>query len=293
MTMPPKFILITAAKNEAGYIGETLASVTRQTVHPCAWYIMDDGSTDRTAEIVEEFAARYSFIRLQRAGSGERRNFGSQYKAIQAAFDLAKSSEFDFIGIHDADISPQQDNYFEALLQKLRENPKLGIAGGYIYERQGGEWRCRPGNSEDSVAGGIQMFRRECFERIGGYSPLPYGGADWLAQIDARVAGWESIAFPEFPMLHYRPTSSAGGRLRGQFHLGLMDGSFGAHPLFEAFKCARRVGVKPFVVAAAVRFSGYLWWNLSGRKPLIRPERVVFLRKTQLLKIRGLIPFLR
>ena len=137
------------------------------------------------------------------------------------------------------------------------------------------------------------MFRRTCFEQIGGYNPLPYGGADWLAQIDAGLAGWDSLAFPEFPVLHYRPTSSAGGRLRGQFQLGLMDGSFGAHPLFEALKCARRVGVKPLMIAAAVRFSGYSWWNLTGRKPLIQPEKVVFLRKSQLLKARKFIPFLR
>jgi glycosyltransferase involved in cell wall biosynthesis len=291
--MDPRFILITAAKNEEGYIGETLASIVRQTLHPVAWFIMDDGSTDRTAEIVEGFAARHPFIRLERAGSGERRNFGSQYKAIQAAYELAKNLEFDFVGIHDADISPQQDNYYVTLFNKFAENPKLGIGGGYVYERSAGEWLCRPGNSVDSVAGGIQMFRRPCFEKIGGYSPLPYGGADWLAQIDAAMAGWDWRAFPELPVLHYRPTSSAGGRLRGQFHLGLMDGSFGAHPLFEMFKCARRVGVKPWIIAACARFSGYCWWNITGRKPLIQPEKVVFLRKTQLRKIRGLVPFLR
>jgi glycosyltransferase involved in cell wall biosynthesis len=292
--MDHRFILITAAKNEEAYIGETLASVVRQTIHPSAWFIMDDGSTDKTAAIVEDFAARHPFIRLQRAGAGERRNFGAQYRAVQAAYELAKLLEFDFMGIHDADISPQQNNYYESLLRKFQDNPKLGIAGGYVYERNGeGEWRCRVDNSENSVAGGIQMFRRACFEQIGGYNPLPYGGADWLAQLDAVMAGWDSVAYPELPVLHYRPTSTAGGRLRGQFNSGLMDGSFGAHPLFEALKCARRVGVKPFMIAATVRFSGYVWWNISRRKPLIQPGKVVFLRKSQLLKIRSSVPFLR
>jgi glycosyltransferase involved in cell wall biosynthesis len=292
--MHRSFILITAAKNEEAYIGETLASVVRQTIHPIAWFIMDDGSTDRTAAIVEEFAARHPFIRLQRVGAGERRNFGAQYRAVQAAYELAKRLEFDFMGIHDADISPQQNNYYDLLLNKFQDMPRLGISGGYVYERnREGKWRGRPDNSENSVAGGIQMFRRACFEQIGGYNPLPYGGADWLAQLDAAMAGWESIAHPELPVLHYRPTSTAGGWMRGQFHLGLMDASFGSHPLFEAFKCARRVGIKPFVIASIVRFSGFAWWKMTGQKPLIQPGKVQFLRKTQLLKIRTSIPFLR
>src|SRR5580692_10596550 len=101
--MQNRYVLLTAAKNEEAYIGETIASVLRQTVHPVAWFIMDDGSTDRTAQIVEEQARLHPFIRLQSAGAREGRNFGSQYKAITAAFELARSLDFDFVGVHDAD----------------------------------------------------------------------------------------------------------------------------------------------------------------------------------------------
>ena len=87
--MDKKYILLTAAKNEEDYIGETIASVLRQTVRPVAWFIMDDGSSDRTAEVVESFARHHPFIRLQSAGSRSGRNFGSKDTAIRAAYEMA------------------------------------------------------------------------------------------------------------------------------------------------------------------------------------------------------------
>lgn len=283
--MQNQYILITAAKNEEAYVREAIESVLRQSVKPLAWFIMDDGSTDQTARIVAEFAAQHSFIRLNSAGAGQGRNFGSQYKAIQAAYELARHLDFDCVGVQDADIAPARADYYESMLQKLVENPRLGLVGGYIYERSKGTWKCRKGNSNDSVAGGIQLFRRACFERIGGYSPLFLGGSDWLAQLDVRMAGWDVAACTDFPVHHYRPTSSANGRLRGWFREGLLAGSFGSHPLFEVLKCARRSTFHPFVVGSMVRLAGYVWWKSNWRSPLIPPKTVAFLRRQQLGRI--------
>ena len=129
--MSQNYILLTAAKNEEAYIGQCIESVLRQTVRPRAWFIMDDGSSDRTATIVGEFAAKYPFIRLYSAGQGAGRNFGSQYKALSAAYSLARELEFGFVGVHDADIAPERSDYYEAMLGKFQDNPRLGIAGGY------------------------------------------------------------------------------------------------------------------------------------------------------------------
>ena len=284
--MPPRYILLTAAKNEEAYIGETIASVLRQTLRPVAWFIMDDGSTDRTAEVVGRFASEHPFIRLQSAGSRSGRNFGSKDTAIRAAYELAKPLDFDFVSVHDADIAPEQNDYYESILREFATNPRLGIAGGFIHERMNGVWRERKGNSEDSVAGGSQMFRRLCFEQAGGYTPLYYGGSDWLVQIEAKMAGWDILARRDLALLHYRPTSSAGGIWRGMFRAGLMDASFGSHPLFEFCKCCRRLNVKPYLLGSLVRFAGYLSWKLAGRKPSIAAEKAAFLRKEQLTKLK-------
>lgn len=286
-----RYILITAARNEEAYIGEAIQSVLRQTILPSAWFIVDDGSTDQTAAIVKQFAQEHPFIRLWSAESREGRNFGSQYKGIMAAFDLARSMEFDFLGVQDADIAFERNDYYEFILNQFRQNERLGIVGGFIHERVDGAWKPRKSNSEDSVAGGIQMFRRACFEQIGGYAPLYHGGSDWLAQIMAKKAGWETKACCELAVFHYRPSSSANGKWRGLFRMGQMDASFGSHPVFEVCKCCRRIGLNPFLIGSLVRLAGYLSWSLTGRKPCIPPESVDFLRREQVAKLKGALRF--
>lgn len=286
--MNDRYILLTAAKNEEEYIGKALESVARQTVLPLAWIIVDDGSTDRTAEVIRQFIPRCPFIRLESSSlRSARRSFGSKDKAINAAYALAKTLDFDYVGVQDADIAPERNDYYELIISHFRRRQSLGIAGGSIHERTNGIWRARKGNSADSVAGGIQMFRRTCYEQIGGYTPLDYGGEDWLSQLEAKMAGWETLACQDCAIFHYRPTSSAGGKLRGAFRAGLMDASFGSHPLFEIVKCGRRLTASPWLIGSGLRFTGYLWWRLCRRSSLIAPEKTAFLRKEQLAKLRS------
>lgn len=283
--METRFLLLTAAKNEEQYIEHAIRSVLRQSVHPLSWHIVDDGSTDRTAEIIRDYSEAHPFIRLVSGRPGQERSFGAQYRAINNAYGLAQALTFGFVGVQDADIAVERDDYYEQVLKEFSADERLGIAGGYIFERKHEHWQPRPANSPDSVAGGIQMFRRTCFDQIGGYSPLLFGGEDWLAQIDARREGWTARALPDLAAHHYRPTSSADGRIKGLFRLGMMDGSFGSHPLFEVFKCARRVREDPLVLGSAVRFGGYLWWWISRREPLLPVEKRVFLRDEQKNKL--------
>jgi glycosyltransferase involved in cell wall biosynthesis len=282
--MNARYILLTAAKNEEAYIEGVIASVLRQTVLPLAWFIMDDGSSDRTASIIERLAIEHPFIHLESSGSRGGRNFGSKDKAIMAAYRLSNSLDYDFVALVDADTVLEQDNYYESILEEFDRNPRLGVAGGLIYERVRGRWVPRPGNSEDSVSG-VAIFRRRCFDQIGGYTPMPYGGSDWLIQLDAKMAGWEIMTRPDLPILHCRPTSSAGGIWRGTFRAGLMDASFGSDPIFELFKCGRRIMHRPFFLGGFVRFCGFLWWKLTAREPLIATEKAIFLREEQRAKL--------
>ena len=288
--MSNRYVLLTAAKNEEEFIGEVIELVVRQTILPLAWFIIDDGSTDRTAEIVSSFAAKHPFIHLYSAGSDGGRNFGSQYKAIRAAYDMARPLEFEFVAIQDADLSPESREYYEVVLQEFRQRPRLGIAGGFVCERRRGVWEPRPDNAIDSVTGNA-VFRRTCFDEVGGFTPLAYGGSDTLIQLDARMAGWEVRTLPHLHMLHYRPTSSAGGIWRGRFREGLEDASMGSHPIFEFFRCSRRIAKRPFLLGSVVRFAGYVWWNLTKRSALLPPEKVAFLRKLQVEKMhRWMLP---
>lgn len=285
MTTTAEYVLLTAAKNEERYIASAVESVVGQTVHPVAWFIVDDGSTDHTARILERCAVDHPFIRCISGGSQGGRSFGSKDRAVNEAYALAQLLKFDFIGIQDADIAPESNTYYEQILTRFEARPRLGIAGGYIYERSARGWAAREGNSPDSVAGGIQMFRRQCYVEIGGYTPLHLGGEDWLAQIKARMSGWEVEAYPDLPVYHHRATSTAQGRWQGLFRLGMMDASFGSDPIFELLKCSRRIPHPPLVFGGLARFGGYLWWKLNRRAPVVCPDAVTYLRAEQRSKV--------
>lgn len=279
------YVLLTAAKDEEGCIAEVIERVLRQTVLPVAWIVIDDGSSDRTAAIVSDHASRHPFIRLHGSGTRDGRNFGSQYKALRAAYELARPLSFDLVAVQDADQAPGSPDYYERLLEAFAQDWTLGVASGMVYERAGGQWQYRASNARDATAGSA-VFRRACFEQIGGYSPLVHGGSDWLAQIDARMKGWTVRTLESLRILHYRPSSSAGGMWHGRFREGQMDASFGSHAGFELLKCARRALSRPYLLGALVRFCGYLWWRLSGRPPVLAPDQVAYLRREQAARLR-------
>src|SRR5437762_10665387 len=130
-----KYVLITSARNEEAFIAKTLDSVVCQTVLPERWVIVDDGSTDHTAEIVERYAARYPWIELLRLPQREYRNFAAKVHAFNAGFEKVHSLDFEAIGNLDADISFGPDQ-FEFLLEKLIEDPSLGVTGT-AYNEEG------------------------------------------------------------------------------------------------------------------------------------------------------------
>ena len=283
--MTKKYILLTAAKDEEANIRDVLNLVTRQTVKPVAWLIMDDGSSDRTPSIIESVANHHAYIKLQTSSARQGRNFGSQYKAIMAAYQLAKDLDFDFIGVQDADQAPEREDYYSLILKEFEKNENVGMASGFLYERYKGVWKCRQGNTTDAVTGGTAMFRRQAFEEIGGYKPLYYGGSDSLAQFEVERAGWDILTRPDLRIYHYRPTSSAGGIWRGLFRAGMEDASLGYHPVFEVARCLRRIKYRPLLAGGMVRLCGYAWWNARGMKPLVSQEIVRFIRKRQLAKL--------
>jgi poly-beta-1,6-N-acetyl-D-glucosamine synthase len=280
------YALVTAARNEQEYIGRCIESVLGQTVRPVEWVIASDGSTDRTDAIVSDYARNNHFIRLiRKERCRQQQGFASKVFALNMAATCLNVDDYQFIGNLDADITFQSD-YYRKVLDRFRENPKLGIAGGYIFEREGGAFKSRPANSTWSVAGGIQLFRRECYQAVGGLKPMPLGGEDWHAEIKARMDGWEVKAFPDIPAFHHKPSAGKRGLIKEAIREGAMDYSMGTHPLFEIVKCLRRVKQKPYGIFAAVRLYGFMRPCLM-RQPWTAPKEVVeFLRSEQLFKLR-------
>lgn len=281
------YALVTAAYNEEAFIERTIQSVILQSEQPQRWVIVSDASTDRTDEIVGQYSLQYSFIRLVRLGGDHPRNFAAQVHAINAGYAALGDICYDYVGNLDADIT-FEPTYYNRLLAKFDEAPSLGLAGGTIHEQYNGTFKSRKRNDPCSVPHAIQLFRRVCYEQIGGYRALPYGGPDTYAEVLARMKGWEVRMFPELPVYHHRYTASAGGFLRGRFRQGLADFSVGAHPLFEIVKCTSRVCERPFLLGSAVRLAGFLYSYCHREERQVPEEFVRYLRTEQMAKLRGL-----
>jgi biofilm PGA synthesis N-glycosyltransferase PgaC len=284
-----RYVLLTAAYNEEAYIGATIESVAAQTHLPERWVIVSDASKDRTDEIVRALAEKYPFICFVRNEKKHARNFGAQVMAIRRGFEGLGGVEYGFIGNLDADLTFAPD-YFERLLQKFDGDPKLGIGGGFIHERgSDGIFRSRTLNVETSIGHAVQMVRRECYEDIGGWVPMPYGGQDWQALVSAEMRGWSVRAFPDLPVHHHRPTGGGDRLFRNLFREGRMDYSVGSDPLFEIFKVGRRFRFKPFFVGSMVRLGGFLWGYWEQEERPVSPEFVAFLRTRQRAALRAFL----
>jgi len=275
------YVLITPARNEADFIELTIKSVLAQTVRPVRWVIVNDGSTDATAEIVSNYASVHSWIEMIQMPERQERHFGGKAHAVAAGRQRVAPLEFEVIGNLDADVSFEPD-YFEFLMTRFAENPKLGVAGtaflegnlSYNYEMVGIE----------HVSGMIQLFRRQCFEAIGGYSAVKTGGIDLMAVLTARTKGWETRTFTEKSFVHHR---SQGGALhtglRGRWYMGRKDYLLGNHPVWEFFRSFYQMQYRPYVIGGLLVLVSY-FWHLVRRVERTMPRELIELRQSDQMK---------
>jgi hypothetical protein len=144
--------------------------------------------------------------------------------------------------------------------------------------------------SPDSVAGAVQFFRRECFDEIGGYRPLRYGGIDAAAEIMTRMHGWEVATMFDAPVLHHRRVAADGrGIIKARFRQGRMFRALGYHPVFEVFRCMTRLRQRPYGIGALAELSGFVVAAATGDAPDLPGPVVSFLRREQLRKLKSLV----
>ena len=283
-----KYVLITPARNEEALIGKTLTSVCAQTSPPLRWVIVDDGSTDRTAEIVERYAKRFPWIELIRRPQHIERSFAAKVHAFNAGFERVRSLQFDVMGNQDADISFEPD-YMEFLMRKFSEDDKLGVAGTPFTEECGYDTAKDSFEGENYVAGGCQLFRYQCFTDVGGYLPNRAGGIDWIAVMTARMKGWKVRSFAEKRYQHHRTLGTAEkGVLRALFDYGERAYYLGGSPVWQAFRVAYRMTKRPILFGGLALLLGFFWAALRRVERPVTPELMRFHRQEQMKKLRAI-----
>jgi hypothetical protein len=278
-----RYVLITPARNEEAFIELTIQSVIRQTVLPSRWVIVSDGSTDRTDEVVSRYLPSHPWMRLVRMPERRDRHFAAKVMCFNRGLEEVAGDDFDIIGNLDADIS-FDEGYFEFLLGKFEADLSLGVAGTPFVEGTSTyDFRF---TAVEHVSGACQLFRRACFEGIGGYAQVKSGGIDWIAVTTARMKGWKTRTFLDKVCHHHRPMGTASaGRLKAQFRLGKQDYYLGGHPLWQVFRSCYQAARKPYVLSGVCLLAGYVWSWMSGVQRPVSDELVQFHRNEQMQRL--------
>ncbi|MGE5057546.1 MAG: glycosyltransferase family 2 protein [Acidobacteriota bacterium] len=279
-----RYVIVTPIRDEEKFIEATITSVRNQSVQPAEWIIVDDGSTDRTGEIIDHYAAQVPWIRVvHRSDRGFRKPGGGVMEAFYDGYRAIGCGNWDFIVKLDGDLS-LPENYFELCFAHFEQDPKLGIGGGDIYHDLGGAQRLEV-NPKFHVRGATKIYRRACWEAIDGLWKAP--GWDTIDEVKANMLGWKSYSFGELRITHHRMTGTAEGVLRDRIKHGVACYVSGYHPLFVLASCAKRLLQRPYVSGSAAICYGFVksYW---ARTPRVTDKRFIkYLRNQQLRRLCG------
>lgn len=237
------YSVVSPVKDEEALIGNTMESMISQSVPPLEWVIVDDGSSDRTPEIVERYASNYPWIRLKRLPASERVRGGHIVRLFYEGYASLRARDFAFIVKLDADLSFEPD-FFERALDCMNRNPGLGITSGISFIRKGTpgkETLVEEKSAEGHTLGACKVYRVKCLEEIGGLAEAM--GWDGIDEIKARMRGWAAWPVPGLKVVHLRPEGRAKGLFRSGLERGRGSYFMGYHPAFfalRALKCLIR-----------------------------------------------------
>jgi glycosyltransferase involved in cell wall biosynthesis len=283
------YALITPARNEEAFIEGTIQSMIKQTVLPVRWVIVNDGSTDGTAAKVRPYLTDHPWIMLVDLPVRKERHFAAKVKAFNVGMDKLQDLDFAVIGNLDGDVLLDED-HFKFLIDQFAKDPDLGVAGTIFREEDGYNSGRDSFEGESYVSGQCQIFRRECFQEIGGYKPNKGGGIDWMAVTEARRIGWKTRSFREKCFFHQRKLGTAErGRLASSFSYGKKDYCLGWHPLWEVFRVCWRMTRRPYLLDGAALGLGYLTAMVQRLERPVSRELMQFHRKEQMQKLRAIL----
>lgn len=285
-TTSGRILIITPAKDEAEYIQKTINSLEQQTHRPACWVIVNDGSSDETATLADEAAAKHDWIKVLHRPAGTKRRVGpGVIEAFYAGLETENVKDFDYVCKMDADIE-LKPRYFEKMMQHFADNPRLGTISGKCWVPMDGQLVLeRTGNQFSH--GVAKLFRRECFEEIGGFvREVMWDGIDCHR---CRMLGWEAASTEdlELRIIHLRLMGSSYKSVyHGRRRWGRGQYFMGSHPVYMLGITAYRMLERPYVIGGLCLLGGYFGSWLSRAKRYEDPQFHRYLHKWQFSELK-------
>ena len=276
-----RYCLVSPCRDEAEYMERTLETVTGQTEPPSLWVIVDDGSTDRTPEILRQWSARFDYIRVvTRPDRGARKVGPGVIDAFYSGYATISQRDFDFVCKLDLDLE-LPPRYFEILMDKMEANPRLGTCSGKPYMLLDGKLVSEKCGDENSV-GMTKFYRVQCFEEIDGFvREVMWDGIDGHR---CRMLGWVAASYdePDLRFVHLRPMgSSHKGLVTGRMRHGFGQYFMGTSPIYMTASALFRMTRPPVLIGGASMWWGYAKSMLQRAPRYDDPEFRRFLRRYQ------------
>jgi glycosyltransferase involved in cell wall biosynthesis len=276
------YYIVIPSHNEEKFISLTLQSLVEQTVLPKKIVVVNDNSTDKTADIVLAFAKEFAFISLVNKTSEAIHLPGSKViQAFQKGLETVDEN-YDFIVKADADlIFPI--HYFETVISHFKSDEQIGMVGGFAYIEKNGDWILENLTDKDHIRGAFKAYRKECFQQIGGLKPAM--GWDTVDELLCKYYNWKVVTDENLKVKHLKPTG-ANYNKTARFKQGEAFYSLGYGLIITAIaslKLAMRKG-KPLLF---IDYMNGFWKAKSAKKPLlVTAEQAKFIRNYRWKKMK-------
>lgn len=277
-----KYYIVIPAHNEEAFMALTLQSLVEQTVLPAKAVIVNDNSTDKTAEIVLAFAEKHPWISLVNKTSDAIHLPGSKViQAFQKGLETLDEN-YDLIVKADADlIFPPK--YFETIIQHFESDDQIGMVGGFAYIEKNGDWILENLTDKDHIRGAFKAYRKATFEQIGGLKPAM--GWDTVDELLCKFYHWKVVTVESLKVKHLKPTGANYNKTarykQGEAFYSLGYGFFITS--IASLKLAMRKG-KPLLFIDYIK--GF-WKAKSAKKPLlVNKEQAQFIRNYRWKKMK-------
>ena len=280
-----KYYIFIPTYNEQQFIALTLQSIVSQTILPKKVVVVNDNSTDKTAEVIAIFAKKYSFISLINNKSQAIHLPGS--KVIQAFQKGYKTldNDYDFVVKLDADLI-LPTNYFETIIKHFKSDEKIGMVGGFAYIEKNGRWILENLTDKDHIRGAFKAYRKKCFLEIGGLKPAM--GWDTVDELLCKFYGWKIKTDQSLKVKHLKPTG-ANYNKTARYKQGEAFYSLGYGFIITAIASAKLAILKKKPLLFLDYINGF-WIAKSAKKPLlVSVEQAKFIRNYRWQKMKSKI----